>query len=324
MFSVRLSSRLLALFSFAFYVPSATGLGQQPIQIKFRTAAQSMIIVPVTINGVGPFDFALDTGSTSSMVDRKLAEQLHLPLIGKTIVETAQGQAPTLLVHANSVRMADADTIGLDLFVLDHYAASLPKVRGILGEDFLVHFDVYIDYRHHLIQLESGSGRLGEMLVGEHLPLSSYGSRGEKLDSDRLVIVGHFDEIGNKDAKLQLDSGVPYLVLCSQGSRPGILNEPQTFPVTGLLGSSFAAYSQTAHLRVGRFFSDVTVIVPAQNIHPLSVDGFLPTSLFRTIFISHSGRFVILNPTAKPALAQSKPPSRIDTEITDADTLRTE
>jgi hypothetical protein len=34
------------------------------------------------------------------------------------------------------------------------------------------------------------------------------------------------------------------------------------------------------------------------------VDGFMPTSLFRSIFISHQGKFVILNPSFAKAPAE--------------------
>jgi hypothetical protein len=71
--SLRLSRRLLAFVSFCLCnLPS--GLGQGPFQVKFRVVTE-MIVVPVTINGAGPFDFLVDTGSTDTIIDRKLLRE---------------------------------------------------------------------------------------------------------------------------------------------------------------------------------------------------------------------------------------------------------
>ena len=328
MTSIRLSSRLLASLSFAFYLSTATGLGQQPMPTRFRTAAESMIVVPVTINGAGPFDFLLDTGSTVTIIDRKLAEELHLPPAGRSMLATPDGGAVAPLAHMDSVSMGGGTVRDLNPVVINHYADPLPKVRGLLGEDFLHYFDLFIDNRRHLIKLEPGPGPLGGSLSGEHLPLSDYDLEGNKLTSDRLVVAGQlvqFYEFEDKVAKLQLDSGAQRLLLCSPASRMGISKKSATRSdvVVSVLGSSAAANTRTADLRLGnKLFLNVMVAVPAQNPSSHDVDGFLPTSLFRSIFISHSGRFVILEPQAKPAFAELKNPSNAETEISDGSFLR--
>jgi len=291
-----------------------SSLAQQPMQTRFRTTGQSMIVVPVMINGAGPIDFLLDTGCMSSIVDQKLAAELHLPLTGKAILETAQSETVTTVVHIDSVGMGEATVDGLDVMVADRSTNLRFKVRGVLGEDFLQHFDVLIDNRHHVIQLERGPGPLGNMLSGERLQLSSVGSGGEQLDPRRLVVVGKFEEMRNQEAKLQLDSGAPYLLLFSQVGKPDPGNQPATFSVTGVLKRSFFAYGRTLRLRLGKgFFSDITAVVPTETVAQLNVAGLLPTSVFRSIFISHSARYVILNPSGsekaeKQLLAKSKTP----------------
>jgi hypothetical protein len=314
------SIRLFALLSLSFYLSTfATGLGQQPMQTKFRTAAESMMVVPVTINGAGPFDFLLDTGSTRTLLERRLAEDLHLEPVGKAMLESTDGAAVTTLAHTDSVSMGGATVRNLCPLVMSHSADLPPKVRGILGEDFLRYFDILIDNHRHLIQFERGPGSLGVTLSGEHLPLSAYGSDGEKLTSDRLVVMGQlreFYEFRHKEAKLQLDSGTPHLLLFSQVGRPGVSQNSASFE--GIHGNKVAADAQTALLRLGnRLFSNVTVVMPGQNIPFFDVDGFLPTSLFRSIFISHSGRFVILEPSLIPAVTQAKALSHTAPELPD-------
>jgi len=301
-----------------------SGFGQQPHQVKFRVKGESIIVVPVMINGAGPFDFMLDTGTTNTLIDRKLAEELHLPTAGKGFLATVQNEAVTPIAHANSVSMAGANVRGLDLFVINHFADRPPHVRGNLGEDFLRHFDLLFDNRHHLIQFELGPGPLGDMLVGERLSLSLNGPEEKEPTENRLIIAGHCPESGSREMKFQLDSGVSGVVLFTALNTLAVFRPPPTHTVEGPFGGSFDANSQTAHLRLGKKLFIETALVPEGNISPRGggVDGLLPTSLFRSIFISHSGKFVILDPSAKPAVAQSKHPSRADAEISDAPSLR--
>jgi hypothetical protein len=288
-----------------------------------------MIIVPVTINGSGPFDFMLDTGDTITLIDQKLAEELHLPAAGVGRLAGPGKEAVTSIAHADSVSMGGANVRGLNLFVINHLADGSPHhVRGSLGEDFMRHFDLLIDNRHHLIQFDPGPGPLSDMFAGERLPLSLNGSTEKDATENRLIIVGHCFESGGREMKFQLDSGVSDVVLLSG------LNSLTAYPPTvsllpphvvkGPLGGGFEGNFQTAHLQLGKRVFNKSVIVPEGNLslRGVDVDGLLPTSLFQSIFISHSGKFAILDPSAKPTVAKSKPPSHAEAEIPDAPSLR--
>src|ERR1700722_8706595 len=50
--------------------------------IRFRLIQRSRIIVPMTINRTGPYDFLVDTGTRFTMVDPSLAAELHLKTQG--------------------------------------------------------------------------------------------------------------------------------------------------------------------------------------------------------------------------------------------------
>src|SRR5919201_2260592 len=47
-----------------------------------KSRHQVLALVPVTINGKGPFTFALDTGAAQSLVDAALAKRLHATAAG--------------------------------------------------------------------------------------------------------------------------------------------------------------------------------------------------------------------------------------------------
>src|SRR2546427_8409498 len=52
-----------------------------PGEVSFELAPpnDAAIIVPVKINGKGPYKFVLDTGATFTCIDQKLVDELKLP-----------------------------------------------------------------------------------------------------------------------------------------------------------------------------------------------------------------------------------------------------
>lgn len=65
-----------------------TPKGEQTVSIAVvaipgLTARAAMALVPVTIDGQGPFPFALDTGASRSLIALPLAQRLHLSIQGK-------------------------------------------------------------------------------------------------------------------------------------------------------------------------------------------------------------------------------------------------
>jgi hypothetical protein len=187
------------------------------------------------------------------------------------------------------------------------------------------YFDLFIDNRHHLIQFELGPGSLRDMLAGEQLPLTLNGSNEKEPTVNRLIVVGHCIESGGRDMRFQLDSGAARVMLFSGVNARAVFSSAPTHTVQGPFGLGFEANLQTAHFGLGKRLFTETVIVPEGKISPrgADVDGLLPTSLFRSIFISHSGKFVMLDPSAKPTLAHSKPPTHAEIEISDGSSLRT-
>jgi hypothetical protein len=285
-----------------------------------------MIVVPVTINGSGPFDFILDTGCTDSVIDQKLAAELSLPIAGNINLATYKGNTLTSLFHTDSLSMAGATVLGLNLSAVNRDAYLFPKAGGVLGEDFLRNFDLLIDYKHHLLQFESASGPLADSLDGEHLPFRRNGLYRGELTHNRLVVMGHIGASRDKDVTLLLDSGAAIFLLLAKLNKFSSVSQQPLPSASGVVGDSFGVDAQSVlGLQLGKaFLPNLRVFTPTATIPGLDVDGLLPTSLFRSIFISHSGGFVILNPSAKPALTQSKSPSRPGTDISDVPSLRNE
>jgi hypothetical protein len=268
------------------------------ITAKIRLDEQSMIIVPVRLNGSGPYDFMLDTGCSKTMVDGELARELRLPHVGEKTVAGVFASAQMLVVQVNSLSVEGATVLGGELFDTDRPATVTSKVRGVLGEDFLRNFDLLIDNDRQVIRLESALGSMAETAGGEHLPLQLTSTRHGNPIHNRLIVSGRIEEFGDTAISLLLDSGTNQLILFKDDLGPG---QSQTGPFSaGSFGQWITSSSPARRIRTltlgSRSVTDLTVIAIARRAD-VDTDGLIPTSLFHSIFISHFGRFVILNPS---------------------------
>jgi hypothetical protein len=297
----------ISLFFLALAVSAAAAPPDQTaLRIGFKIADDYLVVVPVTINGAGPFNFLLDTGGTQSIIDPKLAQQLALPRAGQNPRDSLLGplgSTPVTVVHSQSLALAGGEVRGLDLLVRTQGDALPGKARGLLCEDFLSHFDLLIDYRHREVELDTGAHGLAEQLDGQHLSISLNGRLPQGYTEHRLVITGRAIEFGDKPVTLLLDSGTNLLYLFGGGSVLGALATQDDCTYAAATGNSDqAVYKRKIQLL---HFGDASVpdivATAPRSPAPMDTDGLMPTSVFHSIFISHSSHFVILNPTRKPA-----------------------
>ena len=185
-----------------------------------RFVQRALIVIPVRINQAGPFDFMVDTGSQVTVVDPSLASELHL-----------KPQGTVGLVSSRQLRAGVADRSGHDwkqtpTLSKSHLSwsrtcgqiqAADPRIRGVLGENFLAHFDLLIDYAHKLLCLDETSA-MRESVRGEHiLARGTEHPENELPFTERLVISVHLSGTGTRQILLQLDSGSDGLVLYAGG-----------------------------------------------------------------------------------------------------------
>ena len=201
------------------------------------------------------------------------------------------------VVHVNSLSVGGATVAGGDIFSSDHPATITGNVRGVLGEDFLQNFDLLIDYRHQMIRLDALHSP-AEAATGEHLPMQLTGTYHGQPTHNRLVVSGHIPELGDASMELLLDSGANVLTLFrdSLGKR-STPNETVRAGSFNRLVSLSASTGTVRSLGLGsNSVSDLTVTAVGGRAN-VDTDGLVPTSLFKSVFISSSGGFVILNPT---------------------------
>jgi predicted aspartyl protease len=116
------------------------------------------LLVPVHVNGQGPWDFILDTGATLTCVGTELAETLALPDAPGTGIGVGLGGGPgaTRLVSLDSVRVGPARAMELTgcAVELSQFRAMGIGVHGLLGLNFLRAFRVTLDFERNRLLLE--------------------------------------------------------------------------------------------------------------------------------------------------------------------------
>ncbi|HEX2190407.1 MAG TPA: retropepsin-like aspartic protease [Longimicrobiaceae bacterium] len=136
--------------------PADSAAGETAFRLAGPTEAA--IIVPVHVNGQGPFDFVLDTGATFTCVDRELSQRLGLPERRGAVGLGAGigGSGQIRLVRVDSLRVGAAraeDLTGCEVD-LRHAAQVGIEADGLLGLNFLRPFRVTLDFERGVLVLQ--------------------------------------------------------------------------------------------------------------------------------------------------------------------------
>src|SRR5579872_6984442 len=124
-----------------------------PVSIPFSLVRDSLIVIPVCLNGHGPYKFLLDTGATKTILQRVTAEKLNLPNGTRQKIFTAGGFVPVELRPIEVLQIGSIYVSRTFVAVTDSSLLSELKVDGLLGADYLKQFTVSIDYKHKLLNI---------------------------------------------------------------------------------------------------------------------------------------------------------------------------
>jgi hypothetical protein len=243
------------------------------------------------VNGAGPFVFLVDTGTTRTVIDPDLARQLQAPAIGADSLAIYSAVRQVRLVQLGSVRVgyAEASDLGVMVDKLGEVKFLAPGIRGVLGEDFLSRFDILIDYKRNEMSFGDPAP------AGERCPIETLGKYHGLPTSNRLLIKAEFLDTADGKVKLQLDTGAktPELFPASRELSP---SQPWGGSMTLSSGSSGIILHSRVTIKIGE--TKIPNLDVLQSRHGVVYDaiGLMPASIFRRIYISHSGGFVVLNP----------------------------
>jgi predicted aspartyl protease len=283
-----------ALFFLLFAFTPTTSFASSTVDV--RLVRHNIIVVPVSVNGEGPFDFMLDTGTTTSIVGEELARRLELQRVDRSLVTSAAGTTPVPRAQLRRLQMGPKTLLGMKVLCLDiETLQKLDKnIQGVLGQDFLSRFNFLLSYEKKQIEFEVGR-QLARSVTG---PCIKYEPIGRRV----LIPVYNRNEM-EAAGSLVLDTGAMGVVLFQPTSRKLALDlRLDRLGPTELASfkNRIRAHSGRArHLRVGDRQlrnTPVTVVAAKDAIEGRTEVGLLPGNLFQSVYFNHSENYVVLDP----------------------------
>ncbi len=168
--------------------------------LKLVQDPTSRLTLAVMVNGQGPFDFMVDTGSDRTVISRELAATLALP------------PGPHVLMHettgSDEVQTVLIDHLAIGSRIIDHIeapalAAEDLGAAGMLGVDALRNLHLVMDFKT--------------------MRMSSSPSQAEPFDGHTIVVHGHgrFGQLILVNARIR---GVRVFVVLDSGSQLSVGN----------------------------------------------------------------------------------------------------
>jgi Aspartyl protease len=270
--------------------------------VPFRFVNRHQMLVAVSVNHSGPYNFLLDTGSQITMVDPSLAASLHLATQGTATVVSVgiHGSASFAqldLLETGSHSVANQKVLVYDLKNLQ---ANGLDIQGVLGEDFLQHFDMLIDNAHKLLCLDE-AGTVRTEVKGTRVALVIPASTTDDATLSKPLIVMTRLSDSRRPIRLKLDSGtnVSFLYNTDEYMALGLFRGASLHG--GAIGSqrTFMALPPQ-NVRIGSVEIQkvpfITLAGAQKDSRTSNFDGLLTMEFFRQIFIDHADHFAVLQP----------------------------
>jgi hypothetical protein len=282
-----------ALFYFT-VAGSGNALRAQSTVLPFRLVHTSVIIVSLMANGEGPFDFILDTGTDTTLVDPQLARRLSLPSTGEIRLNSIGGAQTVTSSVIQKLTIGPAQVQYLRVLIQDLSEARKidSSISGIVGQNFLSHFNYLLDYQQRSIQFELAA-EISAAIDGDSVPMQTTGNR--------MIVASEVESPQRATLRLVLDSGTSSVMLIGHAAQVVDLRENRAGISTG--GGFRTLVGRLNLLTVGSHqFQDVQVLLPTEPSQWEQIeDGVLPTDLFRALYVNNKQGFVVFDPRPKQA-----------------------
>ncbi len=138
-------------------VESFGRVAKTEVPIRLASPAKPLILVDVHANGRGPFQFAIDTGTSTTAIAPELARQLGVEsspvgagTTGGASVDFSAGMLQSF--QLGGAKIDNMAVVVADFFEMLNTAVGA-KLDGIVGYNFLRNYKVVIDYPGEMLTL---------------------------------------------------------------------------------------------------------------------------------------------------------------------------
>jgi hypothetical protein len=249
------------------------GLAALPLwsEVKLQVRDGRPIIDGIYVNGHGPYRFLVDTGSNVNLIETGLAKKIGMnatfavdltSVSRKTSVHGSNGNELAI----GSVKAADQQFLFSPLDAIHRIS---PDIQGVLGQGFLNQFDYVLD------------------LHGQRLEFGKQERTGARV---AFKMINARPVVHTSLGYLALDSGADWVIL--YGIKPEIGGDfmGELRSVSG--STKINVVTRKPLLIDGRkIWGGDALAIPDQP-EP-GVDGLLPLSLFKAIYVCNSESYVV-------------------------------
>jgi predicted aspartyl protease len=266
---------------------------QAQAEMRFRLVHNTLIVVSVMANGVGPFDFVFDTGADTTIVDPSVAPKLSLVSLDHVEQTTLAGAQTLTRAKLRTLSIGSVQAESIPVLVQD--LAELRKldsnIEGIAAQNFLSHFNYILDYHSRVIRFEQAN-EIRNTIQGDQVPLEA--------GNNRMLVASEAQSRNHAKLHLLLDSGANSVVLLRTASQTLNLPKQESGLETTSSGQVGLQVARVRELVVGsEQFHDMEVALPAADPAERIGDGLLPTAFFHALYVNNHDGFVIFNPRAR-------------------------
>jgi len=270
--------------------------------VPFHLVNRYQMIVSVSVNHSGPYNFLLDTGTQLTMLDPYLVDTLHMKTQGTIAVASVGKQQAASYARLDVIDLGSHSWVNRQVLEYDlkNLQATGLKIQGVLGEDFLEQFDVLIDNKHSILCLDD-TGTMRTDLKGQRIPLVTEPQPEDGVVMPGMLIILARLSDGMRPVRLKLDSGATASFLYNTSQYMARVPFRNASLYGGGNGSqrSFIALPPQ-HLEIGSLeLPQVTFVTLAgiqKDSHTPEFDGLLTLGIFKRVFISHVDHFAVLDP----------------------------
>ena len=230
---------------------------------------KNLIIIPIYINGKGPFDFILDTGVNPMIVtDSTLKESLKVPYV-RNIKIGGYGNFDGIdaFLGKTTVTVGEAEGENIPTVFLKDDVLSLSghvgkKIYGLIGYNFFNSFVIKVNYRFKTIKFTS--------------PEKKIKPRGEKISFELIEnkpyisVTAQQEGFGSKTLKALVDCGASHAISFESLNSNPFPKPPVTIQANlgnGLTGPIKGEMGRIISLKIGDFtFKEVLANYPEYHI----------------------------------------------------------
>ena len=249
--------------------PVAARSSEATVHLEIRQGRP--VVDRVYLNGHGPYRFLVDTGATLNHVDPRVARAIGVTTTFETEMRTAAGTTHASGTSGIDVALGPARVEGQTfLFVgLEVLHQISPDIEGVLGQEFLSHFDYDLDMRTR------------------HMTFGEIAMAGNRTRVPFQMVDGR-PVVATSLGPLVLDSGAPAIVrftLTPTGHARQWVTASGTVQV-GTMASALVIAGQLL------WHGDAVALPrPTES----GAAGLLPSSVFSSVYVCNSGRYLIFN-----------------------------